>query len=71
MVRELGFATVASWPEPEGVAGVTRFLRQLLAHPPVVPPTQRNYGLFTSTHTAEARTRQQCEFFDRVMASRE
>lgn len=70
MLRELGFATVASWPSPEGVAGVTEFLRQLLEHPPIVPPTERNYALFNSTHTAQARTRQQCELFDRALASR-
>lgn len=66
-MRELGFATVASWPAPEGVAGVTEFLRQLLAHPPIVPPTARNSALFASTHTAQARTRQQCQFFDRAL----
>ena len=67
IVRELGFATVASWPAPEGVTPVTEFLRQFLAHPVVVAPATPNWTLFNATQTARVRTRQQCELFDRAV----
>ncbi len=70
MVRELNFATVASWPSAEGVTGVTDFLRRLLDHPITGSATTPNWPLFTATHTARARTRQQCELLDQALANR-
>ena len=69
MVRELDFVTVASWPAPEGVAGVTDFLRRLLDNPMSGQSTAPNWKLFAATHTARARTRQQCELFARALGS--
>jgi glycosyltransferase involved in cell wall biosynthesis len=67
MVSELGFATVARWPAPEGVNGVTEFLRHLL-HPGTAPAAAvPNRELFSATHTARVRTRQQCELFARAL----
>jgi len=70
MVGELGFATVARWPAPEGVAAVTEFLRRLLVPATAASSATRNQALFEATHTARTRTRQQCELFDRALASR-
>ena len=69
MVRELNFATVASWPSAEGVAGVTEFLQRQLGPTPASAATP-NWPLFATTHTARARTRQQCELFDQALANR-
>jgi hypothetical protein len=68
MVRELSFATLTTWPAAERVAGVTEFLRRLLEPPATAPSTSPNWALFAATHTARARTRQQCELFDRALA---
>jgi len=70
MVSELGFATVARWPAPDGVAGVTEFLRQQLAQPRAASTALPNWKLFAATHTARTRTRQQCELFAQALATR-
>jgi hypothetical protein len=69
MVSELGFATVIRWPASEGVAGVTDFLRRLLGEPRLLPIPEPNRELFNATHTARARTRQQCALFEQALAS--
>jgi hypothetical protein len=68
-VSELGFATVARWPAPEGVTGVTDFLRERVDPSRASPPVAPNWKLFAATHTARARTRQQCELFDLALAT--
>ncbi len=68
-VRELDFATVATWPAPEGVTRVTEFLQRLLHDPAGSVSPVRNRALFASTHTARARTAQQCQLFDRALTS--
>jgi len=70
MVRELGFATVASWPAVDGITAVTEFLQRLLADPAVVPPAAPDWAAFAASHKARARTRQQCQFFEQAMAAR-
>jgi hypothetical protein len=70
MVRELGFATVASWPAPDGLTAATEFLRCLLADPAVAPPAAPDWSAFAASHTARARTRQQCQLFERALAAR-
>ncbi|MEO6876118.1 MAG: glycosyltransferase, partial [Opitutaceae bacterium] len=67
-VRELSFATVVTWPAPDGVSRVTDFLRAMLDPAAPTPAPNRNLALFNSRHTARARTQQQCALFDRAMA---
>ncbi|HEX2852741.1 MAG TPA: glycosyltransferase [Opitutaceae bacterium] len=67
MVGELGFATMARSDAPEGDAAVAEFLRALLATPPRPLPATRATALFAATHTARARTRQQCDLFERAL----
>jgi hypothetical protein len=69
MVSELGFATVARWPAPDGVTSVTEFFRQQVAQPRTAPEPTPNQVLFAATHTARVRTRQQCALFDQALAS--
>jgi hypothetical protein len=61
---------VARWPAPEGVAAVTEFLRHLREPGAAWSLATRNQVLFDATHSAQVRTRQQCELFDRALASR-
>jgi len=68
MVRELNFATLATWPASDGVSSVTEFLRQLLHPATAAPSPPRQDALFATTHTARARTRQQCALFDQALA---
>ena len=67
MVSGLGFATVASWPAPAGVAAVTDFLRAVLAGGPSTTTAPRAEARFAAEHTARARTQQQCALFDRSL----
>jgi hypothetical protein len=71
MVRELGFATVARCPAPEGDRVLAEFFHALLAGPAAPRPASRNLALFTTTHTARARTGQQCELLARALAFRD
>ena len=68
MVRELDFATLATWPAAEGVGRVTEFLRELLG-PAGVAPRPRAEAVFAATHTARARARQQCGLFDQALTA--
>lgn len=70
MVCELDFATVATWPAPDGVHRVTEFLRQLLIASPARPAGTRNPAVFAAIHTARARTGQQCQLFNQALAGR-
>jgi len=70
MVRELDFATVASWPAPVGVATVTGFLHPLLTDHSSAQPSPRNWTAFAASHNARARTRQQCALFDQALAKK-
>ena len=67
--RELGFATVAHCPAQSGDQTPADFLGELLANPASAQLLKRDIGAFRATHTAQARTRQQCELFERVLAS--
>lgn len=62
MVRELDFAILAP-SETE----VVEFLRTMLAGPAQALRPARSTALFGSTHTARARTRQQCDLFERAL----
>ncbi len=64
-MSELGFATVARWPAPEGVTGVTDFLRRGWSIPSGWLPTAvPNWKLFAATQYRLAPARvQQCELF--------
>jgi hypothetical protein len=66
-VNELGFATLARSDVPEGETTVVDFLSGLLAQPTRSLPATRAVGLFASAHTARARTRQQCDLFERAL----
>lgn len=70
MVTELGFARLARPGSSEGRAALIDFLQALLAaptRPPLPLPETRATALFASTHTARARTRQQCDLFERAL----
>ena len=69
-VSELGFATVARWPAPEGVTGVTNFLRSLLEPSRTSPPIAPNWKPFAADAHGPRRTRQQCELFNLALATR-
>ena len=69
MVNELNFAIVARWPAAGSVAVVMEFLRDLANGSPQSTPPAATLAAFASRHTARARTRQQCELFDRAIAA--
>jgi hypothetical protein len=66
MVVPLGFATVANFPPTQGEDPVVQFLRVLI-NGSTQPMASRASELFASTHTARARTREQCALFDRAV----
>ncbi|MEY2881704.1 MAG: hypothetical protein RLZZ15_4084 [Verrucomicrobiota bacterium] len=65
-VRELAFATIADLGDPGDVDAIRDFLRALGAGRPPLPP--RRPAEFAATHTARARTAQQCALFARALA---
>jgi len=69
MMSDLEFATIARWPSANGVAPVTDFLLALLLNPAPTRHPSRNWDHFGANHTARARTRQQCELFERALAA--
>ncbi len=70
MVTSLAFATVARWPEPAATTAAADFLIALLVNPHPTRHPSRNWEKFSAEHTARARTRQQCELFDRAVNAR-
>lgn len=66
-MRELAFATLAAADAPAGEATVGEFLRGLLDDPNRELPATRATALFSATHTARARTREQCVLFGRAL----
>ena len=66
MVGELSFATIARVPAPASDTVIADFIRHVVPNS-TVSPFMRNGALFSATHTAHARTRQQCELFKRAL----
>ncbi len=69
MATELGFATIARWPTSAGGDPVADFLRALCSPDGRPRPAGADPGRLAAPHTARARTRQQCELFDRALGS--
>lgn len=68
-VQELGFATLVSTASATPEVAVRDFLRTLLPSPSTALPAMRNQARFETTHTARARTRQQCELLAEALAT--
>jgi glycosyltransferase involved in cell wall biosynthesis len=69
MVSDLSFAAIARIPATNTATAdtvITDFLRRVVPHA-TVSPFMRNTTLFSATHSARARTRQQCELFERAL----
>jgi glycosyltransferase involved in cell wall biosynthesis len=67
-VQELAFAVISHVGDPLRPSAINSFL-ETLARDPDALVTGRNVTLFGQTHSAEARTRQQCELLDRALAA--
>jgi hypothetical protein len=69
MVSELNFATIARISAPTSDTTIVDFLRHVVPNS-TVSPFMRNTTLFSTTHSARARTRQQCALFERALQSK-